>query len=363
MVDGKRKRVSLGTRSKAEAIVLRDKLNNEINQYGDILPEEPEKEVNDKFFTFGDAIDFWWEQAQLGKKTNSLRNMEAQKEKLRKAFGTYLLEDIEFEDVEKWYNDLGKYKGGYKNQLTAKAYRVFSYAVKKKKLKIENPFDTKGVLREGVENTPSADRIKRFTRPELELLMDKATGELKNIIILRASTGLRINETFAIKNPNTKNPNTKNLNTKNPNVIGNEIDFEKGLLKIEHGMNRGFHSDKVIESPKTKNSKREVPLNEDVLAVIESQVKIAGDRDYLFVEGNPNTFIKKWNKLLDECGLERRVFYCLRHTFASILLSEGEPVAKVSRWMGHTNVVITQSVYFDYITKEGENNIPSVFRR
>jgi integrase len=38
-------------------------------------------------------------------------------------------------------------------------------------------------------------------------------------------------------------------------------------------------------------------------------------------------------------------FHDLRHSFASILFAEGVPLLKISRWMGHSSLAITEQIY------------------
>lgn len=50
-----------------------------------------------------------------------------------------------------------------------------------------------------------------------------------------------------------------------------------------------------------------------------------------------------------EADYEKRVrrirFHDLRHTFASLIISNGEDIVRVSRLMGHANASITLNVY------------------
>ena len=44
-------------------------------------------------------------------------------------------------------------------------------------------------------------------------------------------------------------------------------------------------------------------------------------------------------------GLRKIRFHDLRHTFASILLSNDEPLIKVSRFLGHSDISTTANIY------------------
>jgi integrase len=46
-----------------------------------------------------------------------------------------------------------------------------------------------------------------------------------------------------------------------------------------------------------------------------------------------------------ETGLPVLTFHQLRHTYASLMLHQGTPIAEVSRLLGHENIVTTLTLY------------------
>ena len=56
--------------------------------------------------------------------------------------------------------------------------------------------------------------------------------------------------------------------------------------------------------------------------------------------------VSEWFK---ECCEQAQVmdftFHCLRHTFASHMLSRGAPIYKVAKFLGHSSVVVTEQHY------------------
>jgi integrase len=54
---------------------------------------------------------------------------------------------------------------------------------------------------------------------------------------------------------------------------------------------------------------------------------------------------KAFNRMLDAAGLHRRGPHQMRHSFASLLLSDGVPILYVSRQLGHRDPSITLRVY------------------
>ena len=66
-------------------------------------------------------------------------------------------------------------------------------------------------------------------------------------------------------------------------------------------------------------------------------------------EGNPpdmcNLGVRHFKKCLDAAGLRTIRFHDLRHTYASLLIQNGEPLAYVRNQLGHASIQMTVDVY------------------
>ena len=60
----------------------------------------------------------------------------------------------------------------------------------------------------------------------------------------------------------------------------------------------------------------------------------------------------KWRPLLQKCKLEYRILYRTRHSFASIMLQQGEEVAWISKMLGHADIHTTLTKYARYIPRK-----------
>lgn len=54
------------------------------------------------------------------------------------------------------------------------------------------------------------------------------------------------------------------------------------------------------------------------------------------------------------CNLEYRPIYHTRHTFATIMLENGEDILWVSNMLGHANSTMTLTRYARYIKRDGK---------
>lgn len=83
--------------------------------------------------------------------------------------------------------------------------------------------------------------------------------------------------------------------------------------------------------------------------------------DYLFETkyGQPFTTSSKisksyWKPTLEKLGIEYRNLYQMRHTFASMMISNGEDVLWVSHMLGHKDSSMTLKVYSRYVKVTGK---------
>jgi integrase len=59
----------------------------------------------------------------------------------------------------------------------------------------------------------------------------------------------------------------------------------------------------------------------------------------------PSSLRKAFNRILVDAGLRRIRFHDLRHTFASLLLQNGESLTYVKDQMGHSSIQVTVDIY------------------
>jgi integrase len=57
------------------------------------------------------------------------------------------------------------------------------------------------------------------------------------------------------------------------------------------------------------------------------------------------TFLGRWTKLLSQAGVTYRKPHALRHTYASLLIQNGESLAYVRDQLGHSSIKITIGTY------------------
>ncbi|MEN6348121.1 MAG: tyrosine-type recombinase/integrase [Syntrophomonas sp.] len=157
------------------------------------------------------------------------------------------------------------------------------------------------------------------------------------LIYTAAFTGARESELFGLK---------KDRLLKADRAIRVE-----GALHLDPDSPDGFEQ---RERTKNDTSTRTIPVTEDVIEVIEhhiaKQEENGIESDLIFTEpdGEPinrNNLGHRFSNLSTKLGYPGMTFHHLRHTHATILLSDGANINEVSERLGHAKPTITLSVY------------------
>lgn len=186
---------------------------------------------------------------------------------------------------------------------------------------------------------------------KLEAAIANDSNPLSFIILLNLYSGLRIGELVSLKLDDI-NMDKKELyvrSTRRSSQVPGE-----GRVEVIEG------------EPKTKKSKRTVPLNakiiEDLKQYLDYRYAIGeaikfininskeDSSNYLFVTKNGTvpeytTVRAIFVKLLSSAGIRKINVHVLRHTFATRCMESGMDVKTLADILGHENVAITLNVY------------------
>ena len=67
-----------------------------------------------------------------------------------------------------------------------------------------------------------------------------------------------------------------------------------------------------------------------------------------------------WNRAMEKSGLRHRTPHDMRHTYATLRLSNGDPLAEVSKEMGHSSAEVTFKTYYKWLPRESRSNIDAL---
>lgn len=144
-------------------------------------------------------------------------------------------------------------------------------------------------------------------------------------------------------------------------------DFKDGNVVIERTAAQ-VDGKWIIQTPKTDDSIRVVPLNETLIKVLE-EWKQNKKNDWLFPgKGQfiiPNTIRKDFYRLVKETDLPEIHFHDMRATHITMLLDANVPVHIVSKRVGHSDISMTLNVYsrvHEEKLKESSETIESILK-
>ena len=190
--------------------------------------------------------------------------------------------------------------------------------------------------------TAKQRKIEPFSSGELAQL-GKAllpSGNHKDVgILLSANGGLRLGEVCALR--------------------VSDIDFRDGTVSIERAVQRVRQDEKtklIIQTPKSEKSVRVIPLPNDMMANLKKAVSGLSQNAYILTGRTdkpmePRTYQYYFESVLRRCGIRKRSYHTLRHTFATLALQNGVDVKTVSSMLGHFDAGFTLRTY-THVTRQ-----------
>ena len=137
-------------------------------------------------------------------------------------------------------------------------------------------------------------------------------------------------------------------------LVRGEVDLIRSRITVATTAVEVNGSVTLGHEPKTRRSKRAVPVARSVMASIEEHVERfvePGPEALMFTgaKGGPlfrGTFGHHiWRPSVESVGLDGFTFHGLRHSFVAILVAAGCNVREVSEWAGHNSVAFTLTRY------------------
>ena len=150
-------------------------------------------------------------------------------------------------------------------------------------------------------------------------------------ILICLYTGIRIGELFALE--------------------WKDIDLKSGTLSVRNSCHDGWGQNgyyKIIEQPKTKTSRRLIPIPKQLLPYLNRLKKDSTGSYVIYGQGKPisvRSYQRTFERMLRELKIPHKGFHSLRHTFATRALECGMDVKTLSEILGHKNPMVTLSRY------------------
>ena len=144
-----------------------------------------------------------------------------------------------------------------------------------------------------------------------------------------------------------------------------DVDLENRVLHIRHTVSRGGkEKGTVIQSPKTRASRRDIPISSKLLPVLEAGYR-RRNSDYVTSQDsgftNPRTYEYRYHSVLRSCGIPDINYHALRHTFATGCVASGMDIKSLSEILGHTSASTTLNIYVHASMERKRKQIEKLF--
>lgn len=293
--------------------------------------KEPSKAKKIKNITIAQAKESFFNQ-KIGLKAESLRFMRLRFNTILKLLNikeSAKVSKITKEGVTNYHNKAFKdYKKNTLISLNA-LLKSFLEFCESERFVNQNPY-----FAITLKNAQEAKAIEPFNLEEIKTLIENAPSlRLKAFLMVAFFTGLRTGEQLAL--------------------LWSDVDFENKKIHIDKSLNLSG----AFTSPKNKTSIRQVDLLEPVEKILkELKASEPANKKMIFLSIPKRTqeFQKAFKALLKALNLKDRKLYTTRHTFASLMLSQGEEPMWVSKTLGHKDLNTTYKTYSHYIPKQNK---------
>ena len=175
---------------------------------------------------------------------------------------------------------------------------------------------------------------------EFEIRRIRSSADLRNSnelgIVLTLFTGLRIGELCA-------------LQWGDFDIESQVIHITKTLFRIANQENKPRKTVIVIDTPKSRQSVRDVPIPSFLLGEITMLKQLCSDEVFFLTclpkPTEPRTYTERYRSLLKCINVPYRSFHTLRHTFATQCVKSGVDIKSLSELLGHSSVKIALDRY------------------
>ena len=283
--------------------------------------------------TFREAAVLWAQEKKMYVKKSSFAAYSLiLSNHLIPAFGD--MEDIREEDVQKFILeklDSGRGSKTVKDMLIV-LKMVMKYAAKHEYMpyrQVEARFPT------GRERTELPVLCRADQKRMMKYMTDNFSFRNLGVYIC-LSAGLRIGELCALK-------------WENLDVVRGVIVVEKTIQRVYFVDDGERHTELLIDTPKSANSIREIPMTKELLRMVKPFRKIVNPSYFILTNSSrptePRTYRNYYKKLITEIGIPPLKFHGLRHSFATRCIEGRCDYKTVSVLLGHSNISTTLNLY------------------
>lgn len=152
-----------------------------------------------------------------------------------------------------------------------------------------------------------------------------------------------------------------------------DVDTAEGVIKVRHTLQRIYiiegetrHTELLLDTPKTANSVRDIPMSNELLKMLKSLNKVVNENYYVISNDikpiEPRTYRNYYKKLCKQLDIPKLKFHGLRHSFATRCIESKADYKTVSVLLGHSNISTTLNLYVHPNKEQKKKTIDKMLR-
>jgi integrase len=207
--------------------------------------------------------------------------------------------------------------------------QIFSYAVRHRYIDFNPLREAERPRNRGHEGENEQEEMKVLTPAQVKVLLAQVKDQkYRMLFTLAAFTGMRQGELLGLK--------------------WSDFDWKNKQVHVQRTFTKGR-----FFATKTKGSNRKIDLAPTVIIDLKKWKLASGKNELGLVFGNeagqPMNYSNMMNRhffpALKDAGLPRVRFHDLRHSYASIMIEQGENIKYIQSQLGHSSPTVTLNVY------------------
>jgi integrase len=152
-----------------------------------------------------------------------------------------------------------------------------------------------------------------------------------------------------------------------------DVDMEKGVISVRRTIQRIYNiengvrkTELLLDTPKTSNSIREIPMVKELWRMLKPLKKLVNESFFVVTNDSkptePRTYRIYYKSLMKELSMPELKFHGLRHSFATRCIESNCDYKTVSVLLGHSNISTTLNLYVHPNMEQKKRAVDQMFK-